>query len=100
MSEFSNPNDPLRRDSPYDLNARQGGVGTWIAGAVLVIVLVALAVGINHAPNRAGANMTANNTSALNQPAPKPTGPASRAFTPTPMNPSGLGAAPTTPAKP
>jgi hypothetical protein len=95
MSEYRNPNDPLGRDSPYDLNARQGGAWTWIAGAVLVIILVAFAVGVRHAPNNAGPNMAANNTPTLNQPAPQPSGPASRAFTPSPGGPT-----PTAPAKP
>ena len=33
MSEFRNPNDPMGRDSPYDLNAREGGAWAWIAAA-------------------------------------------------------------------
>lgn len=97
MSEFRNPNDPLGRDSPYDLNAREGKAWTWIAGAILVVILVALAFGINHT-NTAGPNFAANNTPALNQ-TPPPSNPASRAFTPSPMNPSGS-IAPVAPAKP
>ncbi len=97
MSEYRSPNDPMGRNSPYDLNARQGGGWTWIAGAVLVIILVALAFGINHTPNNAGPNVAANNTPTVNRPAPDPSGPASRAFAPSPAP----GApAPAAPAKP
>jgi hypothetical protein len=88
MSEFRNPNDPMGRDNPYDLNARQGGAWTWIAGAVLVVILVAFAFGINHVQNNTGPNMAANNPPTMNQPAPQPTGPASHAFTPSPVNPT------------
>ncbi|HTV38393.1 MAG TPA: hypothetical protein VMF12_18335 [Xanthobacteraceae bacterium] len=99
MSEHRNANDPLRRDSPHDLNARQGGAWTWIAGVVLVVILVALAIGINRTPNNnAGPNLASNNTPTLNRPAPEPNGPASRAFTPSSTNPSG-GLTPTAPAK-
>jgi hypothetical protein len=98
MSEYRNANDPLRRDSPYDLNASQGGAWTWIAGAVFVVILIALTLGINHPPNNAGPNMAANDTPTLHQPAPDPSGPASRAFTPS-VNPSGSnGLTPTPPA--
>ena len=87
-------NDPNRRDSPYDLNAgRDGGAWAWIAGAALVAILVALAVGMHHAPNQ---NVALNNPPALSSPAAPPSGPASPKFTPAPTNPI----APAPPAKP
>lgn len=97
MSEFRNPNDPMGRDSPYDLNAGQGGAWTWIAGAVLVVILIAFAFGINHAPNSTGPNLASNNTPTVNQPAPDPSGPASRTFTPSPNTGAPV---PSVPAKP
>ena len=37
MSDYRNPNDPLQRDLPYDLNARTGNVASgWIAGGVFL----------------------------------------------------------------
>jgi hypothetical protein len=115
MSEFRDPNDPLGRDTPYDLNARRDGAGWgWAAGAVVVIILVALAFGIGRNPsNQAGTNVAANNPP-LTQPSPAPSGPAGSAFSPAPMNPSGpapmnpsgpapmnpSGPAPTSPAQP
>jgi hypothetical protein len=97
MSDYGNANDPFRRDSPYDLNAgRDGGAWVWIAGAALVVILVALALGIHHTPNQAGPNVAQNNPPAMSRTAPPPSSPASPAFTPAPMNPT----APQAPAKP
>lgn len=88
MSEYRNANDPMRRDEPYDLNARGGGASGWIAGAVLVVILLALAFGVGHMPNQSGANRMANNTPMTTQPTPAPSGPASSAYAPAPMNPA------------
>jgi len=96
---YYDTNDPNRRDSPYDLNAgRDGGAWAWIAGGALVVILVALAFGMHHAPNQTGPNMAANNPpTTMSQPAAPPSGPASPAFNPTPpANP----VAPAPPAKP
>lgn len=80
----------LANDSANDANARGDGVLAWIAGVVLVVILLALAVGISHnpAPNTAGANVAANNAPTLNRLSPTPSSPASRAYTPAPINPS------------
>ena len=61
MSGYYNSNDPMRRDSPYDLNAgRDGGAWAWIAGAALVVILVALAFGVHHG-KQGGVNVAQNN---------------------------------------
>ena len=90
MSDYRNANDPWGRDSPYDLNARGGSsVWGWIAGAVFLVIILALAFGSSRAPNQAGANnMADNNTVAHSQPAPVPSGPAGTAFSPVPVNPA------------
>jgi hypothetical protein len=88
MSDYRNANDPLQRNTSQDLNVRDtGGALAWIAGAVLVVILAAFAFGINYAntTNNSGPKVASNNAPALNQP---PSGPASPAFTPAPMNPS------------
>lgn len=96
MSELNN--DPMRRDEPYDLNAR-GGSSTWgwIAGAVLVAILVAIAFGVGHTPNQSG-NRMAQNSPMITQPTPAPSGPASTTFAPAPVNPATP--APANPARP
>lgn len=85
MSEYGN--DPMRRDEPYDLNARSGSnTWGWIAGAVLVVILVALAFGVGHTPNQGGDRMAQN--APMTRPTPAPGGPASPAFAPAPVNPA------------
>jgi hypothetical protein len=86
MSEYRNTNDPMRRDTPYDLSSRDGmGSWGWAAGAVLVVILLALAFGIGHTPSQTGPTVAANNTP-MNQQVPAPNGPASPAYTPAPSN--------------
>lgn len=97
MSDFRNPNDP--RDMPYDPNVRQGSAGWgWAAGAVFVVILLALAFGIGRHPNQAGTNVAANNHPPVTQLAPPPSGPGGAAFSPAPVNPANP--APMAPARP
>ncbi len=80
--------DPNRRNSPYDLNAgRDGGAWAWIAGAALVVILLALAFAMNHVRQN-GTNVASNNPPPMSRSAAPPAGPASPAFTPAPMNPA------------
>jgi hypothetical protein len=98
MSDYRNPNDPLQRDSPYDLNVRTGNVASgWIAGGVFLVIVIGLAFGIGHTPNQANHGTTANNTS---PPAVQPSGPASRTYSPTPMSPLQSPAQTPAPAQP
>ncbi|MFZ2067927.1 MAG: hypothetical protein WAV27_18305 [Xanthobacteraceae bacterium] len=88
MSGYYDANDPNRRNSPYDLNTgRDGGAWAWIAGAALVVILLALAFGMNHVKQN-GTNVASNNQPAMSRSAAPPAGPASPAFTPAPMNPA------------
>lgn len=80
--------DPNRRDSPYDLNAgRDGGAWVWIAGAALVVILLAIAFGMHHT-QQTGPNVAQDNPPAVSRSAPPPAGPASPVFHPAPMNPA------------
>jgi hypothetical protein len=90
MSEYRNANDPMGRDTPYDLNAGRGsGAWGWIAGAVLIAILVGLAFGVSRTPNQQGSNVANNNAPITRtQPAPAPGGPGNPAFTPAPLNPA------------
>jgi len=86
---YQNSNDPFRRESPYDLNAgRDGGTWAWIAGAALVVILLALAFGAHHTSNQTGPNVAQNNPPAtMSRPMAPPAGPASPGFNPAPVNP-------------
>jgi hypothetical protein len=100
MSDYRNLNDPSRRDSPYDLNARtRNAASGWIAGGVLLLILIGLAFGVGHMPNQGNSNTVANNTP---PPATEstPSGPAGRTYSPTPMSPTQTPTPNSTPAQP
>jgi hypothetical protein len=63
--DFRNPDDvPLRRDTPFDPAARTANAAWgWIAGAVFIAVVLAVALGLAHRPNP-------NTSTAANEPAP------------------------------
>lgn len=99
MSDFRDPNDPLRRDEVYDPNVRSSNAAWgWIAGIVFLGIIVALAFGVGKSPNNGGTNVANNTPPPVSQPAP---GPGSRTFTPAPngMAPANPVPAPA-PAKP
>jgi cell division protein FtsN len=63
MSNYGNydPNDPLRREPPYDPDAKaMNAAWGWIAAAVFLVVVLAVAFGIGHQP---GSINTASNDS-------------------------------------
>lgn len=63
MSNYGNydPNDPLRREPPYDPDARaMNSAWGWIAAALFLVVVLAVAFGIGHEP---GTINTASNDS-------------------------------------
>ncbi len=99
MSDYyNNSDDPWRRDAAYDLNAhRRGSAWGWIAGAVFLAVVLAIAFGAGHSSNSAGSNVVANNgTLPMAQPHFTPSGPANPAYTP--INP--IAPAPANPPQP
>jgi hypothetical protein len=52
-SDYRNPNDPLRRDAPYDPDARaMNATWGWIAAAIFLVVVLAVAFGIGHQPGQ------------------------------------------------
>jgi hypothetical protein len=64
MSDYRNSefgNDPLRRDPPYDPDARaMNATWGWIAAAVFIVVVLAVAFGIGHEPGQSGTNTASN----------------------------------------
>jgi cell division protein FtsN len=83
-SEFRNPDDPYRRDAYTDPDARAANaVWGWIAAAVFVVVILAVAFGMSHQPGQDGANV-ASNTPAATRMAPPSGTPAPS----TPANPA------------
>ena len=95
--DYRDPNDPLRRDPPLDPDARaMNATWGWIAAAVFLVVVLAVAFGIGHQPNQIS---TASNDAAP-PPATTRMAPPPPAITPMPGSPttSPSAPAPITPA--
>jgi hypothetical protein len=60
MSDYRDPNDPMYRNTGYEPAER--GTGTtwgWIAGAMFLVIVLALAFGVGHEPSRVASNNAA-----------------------------------------
>jgi hypothetical protein len=58
MSEYRDPNDPLMRNTAYEpASSTYSGWG-WIAAAVFLVIVLALAFSIGREPNRVAQNDT------------------------------------------
>jgi hypothetical protein len=58
MSDYRNFKDPMGRDVRYDPDMRGGGRASWgwIAAAVVVLIVLAVAFSTGHGPNRTASN--------------------------------------------
>jgi len=98
MSDYRNPNfdyrdpdDPLRRDARFDPDAGAANAAWgWIAAAVFLVVVLAVAFGIGHQPGQTGTNTASNDVT----PPPAMSRMAPPVATPAPVTP----APPITPA--
>jgi hypothetical protein len=86
MSDFNygNGDDPLRHEPPYDPNARaMNATWGWIAAAVFIVVVLAVAFGIGHQPGQTNTASNDVRPPAATRMAP-PVNPAPPAATPAP----------------
>jgi hypothetical protein len=57
MSDYPDPNDPMYRNTGYEPVERSPGTTWgWIAGAVFLVIVLALAFGVGHEPSRVASN--------------------------------------------
>jgi hypothetical protein len=64
MSDYRNSSDPLYRDpngpmtgnAGYEPAARTNAGWGWIAGAIFLVIILAIAFGVGHEPNRVASN--------------------------------------------
>ena len=99
-SDFRNPEDPFRDDAKMDPNVGvTNAAWGWIAAAVFLIVILAVAFGIGHQP---GSTTTASNdmaSPAATHMTPPPAGIVPPTALPTPSTPAPtIAPAPTAPA--
>jgi len=60
MSDYRNPDDPMWRNASYDPQARsQTAAWGWIAAAIFLVVVLAVAFGVQHEPSQRTAANTA-----------------------------------------
>jgi hypothetical protein len=60
-SDYDYRNDPLRRDPAYDPDARaMNATWGWIAAAIFIVVVLAVAFGIGHEPGQSGTSTASN----------------------------------------
>jgi hypothetical protein len=101
-SDFQNPEDPFRRDSKLDPNVEaSNAMWGWIAAAVFVVVILAVAFGVGHQPGQGGTNTASND---ITPPATTRMAPPANIAPPATMTPPPAAApapiAPTAPAAP
>jgi|HubBroStandDraft_2_1064218.scaffolds.fasta_scaffold07269_6 hypothetical protein len=88
--DYGNPNDPLRGDPQFDPNARPPNPAWgWIAAAIFLVVVLAVAFGYGHKPGQLGTNTASNDIAppaATHMTAPAPVPPPSA--TPAPGTPT------------
>ena len=90
--DYRNPEDPFRRDAKFDPDLRAANAAWgWIAAAVFLVVVLAVAFGTGHQPGQMGTNTASNDVAppAATRMAPPPT-----------IAPPATAPAPATPAPP
>lgn len=91
MSDNGNPNDPMWQPREYGPARRSYGSGWgWLAGAVVVLALLAIVFGVSHGPTKTAMNEsrpTAGNL-AIPAPAARDANPARPGLTPPASTPA------------
>jgi len=90
MSDYRNPNDPLWRGAQYEPATSGTNVGWgWIAGALALVILVAIAFGVGHSPTETASNDVSPQANHMTPPppptAPRAMNPAAPGLTPPPV---------------
>jgi hypothetical protein len=91
MSDYRNPNDPLWRGAQYEPATSGNNVGWgWIAGALALVILVAIAFGVGHSPTETASNDVSPQANRMTPPpsAPRHVNPAAPGLTPPPAQQS------------
>jgi len=102
-NDYRNPEDPYRRDAKPDPDARAANAAWgWIAAAVFLVVVLAVAFGVGHQPGQPVTNTAANDVTPpaathMLPPTMIPT-PAAPSASPAPTTPAPITPAPNTPA--
>jgi hypothetical protein len=69
MSDYRDPNDRMYGSSGYEPADRRNSSWGWIAGALFLVIILALAFGVGHEPSRVASNETQSKQSQMAPPA-------------------------------
>jgi hypothetical protein len=99
MSDYRDPNDPMWRSTSYTADQRSyNATWGWIAGAVFLVIVLAIAFGVRNEPTHTASNDTAPSARMAPPPAINPASPANPSLTqrpaPTPAPTPGANPAP------
>lgn len=100
-NEFRNPDDPFRNDSNLDPNVRTPSAAWgWIAAAVFLVIVLAVAFGAGHQGGQSGTNMASNTMAppSTSRPSPSTVLPPTATPTPAPSTTTPIKPAPSNPA--
>ena len=77
MSDYRDPNDPMWRNTPYTADQRgYNAPWGWVAGAVFLVIVLAIAFGVRNEPTHTASNDTAPSAHVAPPPAMNPASPA------------------------
>ncbi len=98
MSDYRDPNDPMWRDTPYTDGRGYNASWGWVAAAVFLVIVLAIAFGVRNEPTHTASNDTTQTTRMAPPPAGTPnpgiSSPANPSLTPRPVPAPGAGANP------
>jgi hypothetical protein len=61
--DYRDASDPAERNAPYDPDARpMNAAWGWVAAAIFIVVVLAVAFGFGHQPGQVGTNTASNDT--------------------------------------
>ena len=77
MSDYRDPNDPMWRNTPYTADQRgYNATWGWVAGAVFLVIVLAIAFGVRNEPTHTASNDPAPSAHVAPPPAINPASPA------------------------
>lgn len=101
--DYRNPDDPFRNETRLDPAARApASTWGWVAAAVFLVIVLAVAFGVGHQPGQGGTNVASNSAMqpTVTHSAPSTMAPPATAPSPSVNNPAPITPTPSAPAAP
>jgi hypothetical protein len=86
MSDYRDPNEPMWRNTPYTADRRSyNATWGWVAGAVFLVIVLAIAFGVRNEPTHTASNDAAPSARMAPARPMNPAGPANPSLRPAPV---------------